>query len=170
MVSQDRFDEGAVGVTQWLAEGTSRRSFLAHVGGFILALVGATVIESLPIGPANVAEAATDCGNWINCGISGYPCDGCGGGGNSCPSGSTPSGASWSACCSYGFGQVYLVQYQDCQYPIPSSGNCCSGRYPNGQPNCCGTPFCPNNPQATNWVQSNYCYKCTMATVLDTCL
>lgn len=164
MTIQECIDEQATRLTRHFAERTSRRGVLAWVGRWGLAVLGVTTFEILPIGPADVVEAASECNDRINRGMCSWPCDCRGGGQTSCPSGSNPAqgaGSFWTACCQTG-GSIYLIQYQDCCYYEPS-GNCCQ--------NCCPkcASKCANGPSQPNWCGSfgGYnCVRCTMALIV----
>jgi hypothetical protein len=175
MRTRDHLDEKASQIARRLAERTSRRGLLAKTGRWALAIAGVTALETLPIGPVQLAEAGpSDCWEWYNCGMSGFPCAGCGGSTGSCPAGTTAAtgqGAAWSACCADGYGGLYLVQYRDCCYHN-AAGQCCSGSSPNGNPWCCPNEFCRNAGQVQTWCGTGgqNCYKCTMANVLYSCL
>ncbi len=180
MSMQDRLDRQATWLTQRLAERTSRRGLLVRTGKWALAVAGVAALEALPIGPAQIAEANTSCSYYLNCGINGYPCDGCGGGQSSCPGDATDNGASsWNACCCDPItgNQCYSVNYVDCcnntTYYDPNTGYqvcCATPDFPNNAPNCCGTAFCANNPGSGDWCGSaGQCYKCTIIQVIGSC-
>jgi len=111
------------------ANHTSRRSFLARLGSF---LVGAAVLPILPVdrtGRMKEAHAATaesfakaaqtddptQCNYWRYCAIDGYMCSCCGGGPSTCPAGTQPSPTSWvGSCINPDDGKTYLIAYRDC--------------------------------------------------------
>jgi hypothetical protein len=164
MIDMDRLDEGIAHLSRRVAERTARRGLLARLGRFALVVAGASVLEVLPIGSVPSALAVSDCNNWLNCGMNGYPCDNCGGSTTVCPGG-TGYGTSWSTCCCDG-GGCKIIQFRDCCY---SGSTCC--RTPHGGAGawCCATNgsgggWCANGPAQPTWCSASLnCYKCTLA-------
>lgn len=120
-----RVDRWAEGWARSLARGTSRRSLLARLGGW---LVGAAGLPLLPIARQLAAAAVPDdaslagdagdptsCSYWRHCGIHGFLCSCCGGTQNACPPGTEMSPLGWIGTCrNPGDGKDYIVAYNDC--------------------------------------------------------
>jgi len=112
-----------------LARRTSRRSFLARLGG---TLVGAGVLPLLPVSRARAADDArvaapddgevsgpkgdpTSCEYWRHCAIDGFLCSCCGGTQSACPPGTEMSPITWIGTCrNPGDGKDYIISYNDC--------------------------------------------------------
>ena len=107
-----------------LARRTSRRGFLARLGG---ALVGAAALPLLPVARGARAAAPDDatlagetgdptsCDYWRHCAIDGFLCSCCGGTQRSCPPGSAMSPLTWIGTCrNPGDGKDYIISYNDC--------------------------------------------------------
>jgi methylamine dehydrogenase light chain len=112
-----------------LARRTSRRSFLARLGG---TLVGAGVLPLLPVARARAADDArvaapddgkvsgpkgdpTSCEYWRHCAIDGFLCSCCGGTQSACPPGTEMSPITWIGTCrNPGDGKDYIISYNDC--------------------------------------------------------
>ncbi|HEX2238872.1 MAG TPA: methylamine dehydrogenase (amicyanin) small subunit [Gammaproteobacteria bacterium] len=124
-MNNNRFDELVESLTRKVAQGTSRRSFLARLGAVV---GGAVLLPLLPVdrrsGTANATERygwdpqdedGTLCNYWRHCSLDGQPCQCCGGGMLTCPPGTTLSPSSWVASCQNpGDGKSYLIAYRDC--------------------------------------------------------
>lgn len=138
-LSRSRFDRLIESLSRGAAQRTSRRSFLAQAG---LWLVAASSLPVLPVarsaqaaGPAaakggqgaaarhyasafaNSAQTQdpTQCNYWRYCSSDGYLCACCGGGPSTCPPGTTPSPTSWiGSCINPDDGKTYLIAYRDC--------------------------------------------------------
>jgi len=121
----DKFVES---LTRRFAQRTSRRSFLARVGTFIL---GAATIPLLPVDRVARAQGTQGadfkksqhknpnddltCDYWKYCAIDGFLCTCCGGDSHDCPPGATPSPTSWVGTChNPGDNRDYIVSYRDC--------------------------------------------------------
>lgn len=109
-----------------LAQQTSRRSFLARIGTF---LVGASGLPLLPVaradegqpsvpGDAGLEEDLGDpksCNYWRHCAIDGFLCACCGGTQSACPPGTEMSPITWLGTCRHpGDGKDYVISYNDC--------------------------------------------------------
>lgn len=106
-----------------LARASSRRGFLARVGGL---LVGGAALPLLPV--ARIADAAEsrapapgesgdprDCQYWRYCAIHGYLCSCCGGSANACPPGTEMSPITWLGTCRNPVdSKEYVIAYNDC--------------------------------------------------------
>ena len=134
-ISRTRFDRLFERLSRSAAQQTSRRSFLAQSG---LWLVGTAALPLLPVARrAQAAEHAgksktagkytsdfanqaqttdpTQCNYWRYCAADGYQCACCGGGPSTCPAGTSPSPTSWvGSCINPADGKTYLVAYRDC--------------------------------------------------------
>jgi len=124
-MNNNRFDELVESLTRKVAQGTSRRSFLARLGAVV---GGAVLLPLLPVdrrsGTANATERygwdpqdedGTLCNYWRHCSLDGQPCQCCGGDMLSCPPGTTLSPSSWVASCQNpSDGKSYLIAYRDC--------------------------------------------------------
>jgi methylamine dehydrogenase light chain len=134
-LSTTRFDRWFESLSRTAARRTSRRSFLAHCG---LWLVAGSTLPLLPAArPIHAAEPPgkpkttrkfasefanhaqttdpTQCNYWRYCSSDGYMCACCGGGPNTCPPGTVPSPTSWiGSCINPEDGKTYLIAYRDC--------------------------------------------------------
>ena len=172
-------------LTRGVARKTSRRSFLATLGG---ALVGGAVIPALPVARASSGGEGsgsypgvspqttgnpedpgdpTTCDYWAYCGMDGYLCACCGGGRGACPPGTEMSPITWIGTCQNpADGKAYIISYNDC-----------CGR------TSCGRCFCNRNegdrpmvrPQSNNDI--NWClgtkssiYTCSSAVIIGVAL
>ena len=134
-ISTTRFDRVFERMSRGAAQRTSRRSFLAQSG---LWLVAASALPLLPVArraqaaehPGKVKAAGkfasdfanqaqttdpTQCNYWRYCAADGYQCACCGGGPSTCPPGTSASPTSWvGSCINPDDGKTYLVAYRDC--------------------------------------------------------
>lgn len=117
-------------ITRRLSERSSRRSTLARVGRWAVAITGAAVVPALPLSRSSAQEGEgegepeldftgtdpTDCNYWRYCNIDGNLCATCAGGGvTTCPPGTTPGAEYWVGCCTDPESSTtYLVAYYDC--------------------------------------------------------
>jgi methylamine dehydrogenase light chain len=174
------FDKFTEGFARRLARGTSRRSYLAWLGGV---LTGAAVLPVLPVSRAAAAAPAgggatrppvtsgnpqdpgdqTACDYWRYCAIDGFICACCGGTVNSCPPGTEMSPITWiGTCTNPADGRAYVISYNDC-CGQSSCGQCLCNRNEGDRPQV--------RPQANN--DYNWClgtessvYNCSVAVIV----
>ena len=112
-----------------VARNTSRRSFLARLGGV---LAGVAAVPLLPVARAGAQQpdarvARPDeridgpegdpkrCEYWRHCAIDGSACACCGGSATTCPPGTEVSPVTWVGTCrNPADGKDYLISYNDC--------------------------------------------------------
>jgi methylamine dehydrogenase light chain len=163
-----------------LARGTSRRSYLAWLGGV---MTGAAVLPVLPVSRAAAAAPAggaagrppitsgnpqdpgdqTACDYWRYCAIDGFICACCGGTANSCPPGTEMSPITWiGTCTNPADKRAYVISYNDC-CGQSSCGQCLCNRNEGDRPQV--------RPQANN--DYNWClgtessvYNCSVAVIV----
>src|SRR5258706_11839402 len=132
------------------AERVSRRSLITKCSGFLLGLLGVTLIPELPLDRrVSVVHAQAPCTAWFLCGIYGYVCGNCAGTLDCSGSGS----GSWSQCCYYQPEEYWMINYTDC------CGNDCPGE--------CGYFFDRGSSQPAWCSSGSYC--CTNASVVSGC-
>jgi len=122
------FDRLVARLSRRVAQRSSRRSFLAKLGG---ALVGVSALPLLPVArgaesPARQPVAGEpdpsrpegnpgDCQYWRHCAIDGFLCSCCGGTIKSCPPGTEMSPVTWIGTCrNPEDGKDYVISYNDC--------------------------------------------------------
>lgn len=178
MAGFDRFTEL---FARRLAQGTSRRSYLAWLGG---ALTGAAVLPVLPVSRAvaSVPHGGSDpvrpemttgnpqdpgnpaaCDYWRYCAIDGFLCSCCGGTASSCPPGTEMSPITWiGTCTNPADGRAYVISYNDC-CGTSSCGQCLCNRNEGDRPQV--------RPQSNN--DYNWClgtessvYNCSVAAIV----
>jgi methylamine dehydrogenase light chain len=176
----DRFAEK---VTRRVAQNSSRRSFIATLGG---AMVGVGSIPLLPVAraagggggsPGGVAPQSTgnpqdpgdpaSCDYWRYCAIDGFLCTCCGGTATRCPPGTEMSPITWIGTCQNPADhRNYIISYNDC-CGKSSCGRCVCNRNVSDKPMV--------RPQANNDI--NWClgtsstvYNCSTAIILGTAL
>ena len=134
-ISRARFDRLIETLARRTAQRSSRRSFLALTGRWLIA---ASALPLLPVSRrASAAEQArkaksaakfasdfanqaqttdpSQCNYWRYCASDGYLCACCGGGPHTCPPGTSPSPSSWvGSCINPQDGKSYLIAYRDC--------------------------------------------------------
>ena len=160
-----------------LARRTSRRSFLARLGG---ALVGAGTLPLLPVARARAADAPrvappddskvtgpagdpSSCDYWRHCAIDGFLCSCCGGTQSACPPGTEMSPITWIGTCrNPGDGKDYIISYNDC-CGKSSCGRCFCNRNEGDLP-----MYIPPKNNDTNWCQGtkSNIYHSTIAAVV----
>lgn len=176
MAGFDRFTEA---FARRLARGTSRRSYLAWLGG---ALTGAAVLPVLPVSraaaqshgggaarppitsgnPQDPGDRAS-CDYWRYCAIDGFLCSCCGGTVNTCPPGTEMSPITWiGTCTNPADGRAYVISYNDC-CGVSSCGQCLCNRNEGDRPQV--------RPQSNN--DYNWClgtessvYNCSVAAIV----
>lgn len=123
-------------VARRMARTTSRRSFIARIGG---ALLATPLFPLLPIDRARAdgkktspttfektAQTTDDtlCTYWRYCAIDGSLCSCAGGAVHSCPPGTAPGPVAWiGTCMNPDDKRTYLVSYNDCCGKLGAS-NC----------------------------------------------
>jgi methylamine dehydrogenase light chain len=125
-----------------LAKRSSRRGFLAKLGGL---LVGGAALPLLPVARLAGAEESRapapdeagsqlDCEYWRYCAIHGYLCACCGGSANTCPPGTEMSPITWLGTCRNPVdAKEYVIAYNDC-CGQSLCGRCLCGRTEGEQP------------------------------------
>ena len=130
-----------------LARHTSRRSFLARLGG---AMLGGALLPLLPVARASAAEPrqpapgepdpntpegdSDACGYWRYCAIDGFLASCCGGTTSSCPPGTEMSLITWLGTCRNPVdGKDYVISYNDC-CGKDLCGRCICQRYEGDKP------------------------------------
>jgi methylamine dehydrogenase light chain len=174
------FDKFTERFARRLARGTSRRSYLAWLGGV---MTGAAVLPVLPVSRAAASAPAgapgqrppitsgnpqdpgdqTACDYWRYCAIDGFICSCCGGTVNSCPPGTEMSPITWiGTCTNPADGRAYVISYNDC-CGQSSCGQCLCNRNEGDRPQV--------RPQANN--DYNWClgtessvYNCSVAVIV----
>jgi len=121
------FDRWFARSARQVARSTSRRHFLARLGGWLL---GGAALPLLPLArparaerepapgepdPATPAGDPTSCGYWRHCAIDGFLASCCGGTHTSCPPGTQMSPVTWLGTCrNPADGKEYVISYNDC--------------------------------------------------------
>lgn len=172
------FDKLTEGFSRRLARSTSRRSYLALLGGMV---TGAALLPVLPVSRAAAAphEGAkrppvtsgnpqdpgdrTQCDYWRYCAIDGFLCTCCGGTVNTCPPGTEMSPITWIGTCTNPTdGRAYVISYNDC-CGVSSCGQCLCNRNESDRPQV--------RPQSNN--DYNWClgtessvYNCSVAAIV----
>ena len=158
-----------------VAQGSSRRSWLAGLGG---ALVGASALPLLPVQRAAAADSnggqpkladvpnsgdETSCDYWRYCAIDGFLCSCCGGTTNACPPGTEMSPITWIGTCENpDDGKKYVVSYNDC-CGKSSCGNCLCTRNEGDRP-----MYVPPKSNDLNWClgTQSAVYNCSTAIIV----
>src|SRR6185436_11035938 len=122
------FDRLVARLSRRVAQRSSRRSFLAKLGG---ALVGVSALPLLPVArgaesparqpvagepdPSTPVGNPGDCEYWRHCAIDGFLCSCCGGSQTACPPGTEMSPITWIGTCrNPADGKDYAIWYNDC--------------------------------------------------------
>jgi len=168
----DRLTETA---SRRVAQGSSRRSWLAGLGG---ALVGASALPLLPVERAAAAAPDTkqpklsdipeegdpnSCDYWRYCAIDGFLCGCCGGSKNTCPPGTEMSPITWIGTCENPLDQKkYVISYNDC-CGKSSCGNCMCNRNEGDRP-----MYVPPKSNDLNWClgTQSAVYNCSTAIII----
>jgi hypothetical protein len=148
-------DRLALGYIDRLTQRSSRRGLLARCGKLVLAALGVTLVQTLPVDRTVPNAEAASCYDWSLCGLYGRTCDCCNGGSplNYCPYGSQWF-SYWQSCCyNYPNNISFWVYYWDC----------C-----NSPVNCYSCSYCANNFQQPAWCGGGV-YTCTAVVVGGTC-
>jgi methylamine dehydrogenase light chain len=120
-------DRWTAALSRRLARGTSRRGFLAGIGGL---LAGGGALPLLPVSRAGAqtrtaapGEPALEspegdpdgCSYWRYCALDGFLASCCGGTHTSCPPGTEMSPLTWLGTCKNPVdGKHYVISYNDC--------------------------------------------------------
>ena len=156
-----------------VAQRSSRRSFLAKLGGLLTA--GATTIPLLPIARGQDAVNPypgeegdpTSCDYWRYCAVDGFLCSCCGGTANTCPPGTEQSPITWIGTCQNPVDGVdYIISYNDC-CGRSSCGNCLCQRNEGDRPT-----YQPQLSNDLNWClgTSSVVYNCSTAIIIGSAL
>lgn len=165
------FDKFVEQSTRRVSRRTSRRHFLARVGGVVL---GAAVFPLLPVqrlkaassGDSGTTQAHDDsrCDYWRHCAIDGYLCSCCGGSANTCPPGTEPSPVTWiGTCLNPEDERHYIISYNDCCGKT-SCGRCFCNRNEGDKP-----VYHPSLSNDINWclgTEVGEVYHCSTAVVI----
>jgi methylamine dehydrogenase light chain len=158
--------------TRSIARLTSRRSFLATLGGV---LMGASALPLLPVARgAAAAEGAgsknkssddpSSCDYWRHCAIDGFLCNCCGGSQSVCPPGTEMSPVTWIGTCQNpADGRNYAISYNDC-CGKSSCGRCFCNRNERDTP--LYVPFQSNDYNWCAGSKANIPYHCSTARVV----
>jgi methylamine dehydrogenase light chain len=174
------FDKWLEAASRGIARRSSRRSFLAAIGG---TLIGGVSLPLLPVaraagghggsgypgvGPQPTGDAAdpgdrASCDYWRYCGMDGFLCTCCGGTHLSCPPGTDMAPMTWVGTCrNAADGKDYIISYNDCCGKT-SCGRCLCNRNESDKPTY--RAFANND---TNWClgTDSTTYHCTTAVIL----
>ena len=170
------FDRWTEKASRGLAQRSSRRSFLATLGGMA---VGAGSLPLLPVARASGnAESPgvgsqstgnpqdpgdpTQCDYWRYCAIDGYLCSCCGGSQSACPPGTEMSPLTWiGTCLNPADGMKYIISYNDC-CGKSSCGRCLCNRNEGDRP-----PYRAQSNNDLDWClgTSSSVYTCSTAVI-----
>jgi methylamine dehydrogenase light chain len=154
-----------------LARRTSRRSFLARLGGVA---VGASALPLLPVarlaaavsGEPSVDDPEGDprgCSYWRYCAMDGFLSSCCGGSHRSCPPGTEMSPVTWLGTCrNPEDGRQYVISYNDC-CGKDACGNCICMRHEGDRP-----VYYPSKSNDIDWCMGSagIVYNSTVAIVV----
>ena len=170
-----RFDGWFERSVRNVARASSRRSFLARLGGL---LVGGAVVPLLPVARASATGARaeppnegiagpegdpTSCEYWRHCAIDGFLCGCCGGSQTACPPGTDMAPITWIGTChNPADGKDYIISYNDC-CGKSFCGRCFCNRNEGDRP-----IYYPFRSNDINWCMgtSSLIYNCSTAVVL----
>ena len=173
-----RLDRWFERTARGVARRSSRRSFLARLGGL---LAGGAALPLLPVARAGAAEGEnaraaapdediagaagdpTSCEYWRHCAIDGFLCGCCGGSQTACPPGTEMSPITWIGTCrNPADGKDYIISYNDC-CGKSFCGRCLCNRNEGDRP-----VYYPFRSNDINWCMGtpNHIYNCSTAIVL----
>ena len=159
-----RLDEWTGELARSIARRSSRRAFVAKLGGLLFGAAASPLL--LPVRRAGAQEAEEDpnsCDYWRYCATNGFLCGCCGGSASSCPPGTEMSRIAWIGTCrNPADGKQYLISYNDC-CGKSACGRCTCSRHESEQP-----VYRAGKANDIHWCSANQsaAITCTVAVVL----